>query len=74
MRTPLSLERILQHLLHGRRIGSFAEQPHPSPAPLHRRTEPSFREQLVAAGRSGSYQRVLKVVEQREGPDLLHGW
>lgn len=37
-------------------------------------TEPSFREQLVAAGRTGSHQNVLQFVEQREGPDFLQGW
>lgn len=37
-------------------------------------TEPSFREQLVAAGRTGSHQNVLQSVEQREGPDFLQGW
>lgn len=37
-------------------------------------TESSFREQLVAAGRTGSHQNVLQSVEQREGPDFLQGW
>lgn len=37
-------------------------------------TEPSFRAQLVAAGRTGSHQNVLQFVEQREGPDFLQGW